>query len=187
MTDVTKIQAGANRFWGPLSRLGVLLAAWVFGLDQLSKFWILKIVNLDERPPIQITPFADLAMAWNEGVSYGLLTTNAQMVLVVMSLVITAVLWIWLARAAHPLSAAALGLIIGGALGNVLDRLIYGAVADFFSFHAFGFYWYIFNVADVWIAVGVGLILIESFFPTLFAHRGEENSGSDGPAGSQGS
>jgi len=169
VTDVTKIQAGANRFWGPLSRLGVLLAAWVFGLDQLSKFWILKIVNLDERPPIQITPFADLAMAWNEGVSYGLLTTNAQMVLVFMSLVITAVLWIWLARAAHPLSAAALGLIIGGALGNALDRVLHGAVADFVHLHWGSWSWYIFNIADVAIVAGVVLLVYDGFRP--HAHR----------------
>ncbi len=71
VTEASKMQAGASRFWGPLSRLGALIAVWVFGLDQLSKFWILKIVNLDERPPIQLTPFADLTMAWNEGCPTG--------------------------------------------------------------------------------------------------------------------
>jgi signal peptidase II len=157
--------AVTNRFWGPLSRLGLMLVLWVFALDQLTKFWILKVINLDERPPIQIMPFADLAMAWNEGVSYGLLTTNAQMVLVVMSLVITCVLWLWLARTETPLSASALGLIIGGALGNALDRVLHGAVADFVHLHWGSWSWYIFNVADVAIVAGVVLLVYDGFRP----------------------
>lgn len=160
------------RFWGPLSRLGLLIAVWVFVLDQLSKFWILRIVNLDERPPIQIAPFADLAMAWNKGVSYGLLTTHAQQLLVLMSLFITAVLWIWLARAGTALAAAALGLIIGGALGNALDRVLHGAVADFVHLHWGTWSWYIFNVADVAIVAGVLLLLYDG----LGAGRGAQAS-----------
>lgn len=155
---------GVNLFWGPLSRLGLLAAAWVFFFDQLSKFWVLRIINLDERPPIQITPFLDLAMAWNEGVSYGLLTTSAQMVLVLMSLLITGLLVIWLARAAGPLSASALGLIIGGAVGNALDRILHGAVADFVHFHWGTWSWYIFNVADIAIVVGVLLLVYDGIW-----------------------
>lgn len=158
---MTALTAAANRFWGPLSRLGLMFAVWVFALDQLCKFWILKIVNLDERPPIQITPFADLAMAWNEGVSYGLLTTNAQMLLVALSLIITAALWLWLARSTTPLAATALGLIIGGALGNALDRVLHGAVADFVHLHWGTWSWYIFNVADVAIVAGVLLLVYD--------------------------
>jgi len=151
--------------WGALSRLGLLVAVWVFLLDQLSKFWILRIVNLDERPPIEITPFAELAMAWNEGVSYGLLTTSAQMILVLMSLLITGLLVIWLARATGPLSAAALGLVIGGALGNALDRILHGAVADFVHLHWGNWSWYIFNVADIAIVVGVVLLVYDGIWP----------------------
>lgn len=153
------------RFWGPLSRLGLMLAVWVFCLDQISKFWILKIVNLDERPPIQILPFADLAMAWNMGVSYGLLTTHAQLVLVGMSVLITVVLWIWLARATSALAATALGFIIGGALGNALDRLLHGAVADFVHLHWGTWSWYIFNVADIAIVAGVVLLVYDGLWP----------------------
>lgn len=154
-----------DRLWGPLSRLGALLAIWIFTIDQLSKFWILRIINLDERPPIQLTPFADLAMAWNEGVSYGLLSTDAQHVLVLMSLLITVLLWLWLARAITPLPAVALGLIIGGALGNALDRLLHGAVADFVHLHWGSWSWYIFNVADVAIVAGVVLLVYDGFRP----------------------
>ena len=77
------------------------------------------------------------------------------------------------------MTAIAIGLVIGGALGNVLDRFVYGAVADFFSFHAFGFYWYIFNVADIWIVVGVGLILLESVFPGVFGPVNSEQIDQD--------
>lgn len=74
------------------------------------------------------------------------------------------------------MTAVAIGLVIGGALGNVLDRFVYGAVADFFSFHALGFYWYIFNVADIWIVLGVALILLESVFPGVFGPVHAEQS-----------
>jgi signal peptidase II len=162
--DGVTAMALTARFRGPLTRLGLLLALWVFALDQISKFWILKIVNLDERTPIQLTPFADLAMAWNKGVSYGLLTTHAQLVLVLMSLFITAVLWIWLARATTALAASALGLIIGGALGNALDRVIHGAVADFVHLHWGPWSWYIFNVADIAIVAGVVLLVYDGLW-----------------------
>ncbi len=151
------------KFWGPLSRLGFVLAVWVFALDQISKFWILKVANLDERPPIQITPFLDLLMAWNEGVSYGLLTTRLQPVLVLVSLLICAVLLMWLARATAAIAAAALGLIIGGAIGNALDRLLHGAVADFVHLHWGSWSWYVFNVADIAIVAGVLLLVYDGF------------------------
>ena len=157
--------ARTNLLWGAMSRLGLLVATWVFLLDQVTKFWILRIIDLDGRPPIQITPFLDLAMAWNEGVSYGLLTTSAQMILVLMSLLITGLLVIWLARATGPLSASALGLVIGGALGNALDRVIHGAVADFVHLHWGTWSWYIFNVADIAIVVGVVLLVYDGLWP----------------------
>jgi signal peptidase II len=162
----------ADTFWengvngglmsGPLTRLGLLIAALVFAFDQLSKYWVLKIVNLDEREPIQITPFLDLAMAWNKGVSYGLLTTHMQGLLVALSLAITAMLVIWLTKADKPLAAASYGLLIGGALGNALDRLVHGAVADFVHLHWGTFSWYIFNIADIAIVAGVAVLLYEA-------------------------
>jgi signal peptidase II len=88
-----------------------------------------------------------------------------QGILVAMSLLISGVLWIWLARAATPLAAAALGLIIGGALGNALDRLLHGAVADFVHLHWGTFSWYIFNVADIAIVAGVILLVYDGLWP----------------------
>ena len=160
----------SRQFSGPLTRLGLIVAALVFVADQLTKYWVLKIVNLDERPPIQLTPFADLAMAWNKGVSYGLLSTHMQELLVALSLAITVMLVIWLAKATKPLAAASFGMLIGGALGNALDRLLHGAVADFVHLHWGTFSWYIFNVADIAIVAGVALLLYDAFF-------GSEKSG----------
>jgi signal peptidase II len=149
---------------GPLTRLGLLIAALVFAFDQLTKFWILRVVNLDEREPIQIAPFLDLAMAWNKGVSYGLLSTHMQGLLVALSLAITVMLVVWLAKADKPLAAASFGLLIGGALGNALDRILHGAVADFVHLYWGTWSWYIFNVADIAIVAGVAVLLYDAFF-----------------------
>jgi signal peptidase II len=145
-------------------RLGLNIATLVFAADQLSKYWILNVINLDEREPIQITPFMDLAMAWNKGVSYGLLSTHMQGLLVALSVAIAIMLVFWLRKATKPLAAASYGMLIGGALGNALDRLLHGAVADFVLLHWGTFNWYIFNVADIAIVAGVALLLYDAFF-----------------------
>ena len=147
-----------------LVRLGLLIATLVFVADQLTKFYILRILNLDEREPIQLTPFMDLAMAWNKGVSYGLLSTHMQGLLVALSLAISIMLVFWLAKATKPLAAASFGMLIGGALGNALDRLLHGAVADFVLLHWGTWNWYIFNVADIAIVAGVALLLYDAAF-----------------------
>jgi signal peptidase II len=102
-------------------------------------------------------------MAWNKGVSYGLFAQNSttgRIVLIAISLAAVAGLMIWMANSLTRLASLSLGLIIGGALGNLTDRVVHGAVADFFHFHYAGFSWYIFNIADVAIVAGViGLIL----------------------------
>jgi signal peptidase II len=152
------------KFTGPLTRIGLLVAALVFASDQLTKYWILRIINLDEREPIQLTPFLDLAMAWNKGVSYGLLTTQLQYLLVALSVIIAAFIFTLLAKATKPLSAAGYGLLIGGALGNALDRMLHGAVADFVHLHWGTWSWYIFNVADIAIVAGVAVLLYDAVF-----------------------
>jgi signal peptidase II len=150
------------KFWGRLAPLGLALAALSFGFDQSIKWWLLYVVDLPTIREIKVTPFFDLVMAWNHGVSYGLLTTHTQGLLIASSLLISAVLWIWLCRTNRPLTAAALGLVLGGALGNALDRAVHGAVADFFLLHWGDINWYVFNPADMAIVAGVGLLLYES-------------------------
>ena len=150
------------KIWSRLAPLALGLAALSFGFDQTIKWWLLNIVHMEERRQISITPFFDLVMAWNRGVSYGLLTTNTQGLLIIVSILIALALWIWACRSHRPTTVAALGIIIGGALANALDRAVHGAVADFFLLHWGDWNWYIFNPADMAIVAGVGLLLYES-------------------------
>jgi signal peptidase II len=150
--------------WGPLTRQGLIVAALVCAIDQAFKTWMIHGFDIAARRQVELTPFFDLVMAWNYGVSYGLFaqdTALGQWLLVGVKALAVIVFWVWLARSERPLVAIALGLVIGGALGNAIDRSIYGAVADFFYFHieSWDFHWYIFNLADVAITAGaIGLI-----------------------------
>lgn len=157
--------------WGPASGLGLATAAVVFVVDQAYKALMLygfDFLELGRDAYIYVAPFFDLRMVWNYGVSYGLFqqeTALGRWLLVGFNLLAAIGLWFWLARQRGGWDAFAIGLIIGGALGNALDRAIYGAVADFISLHAFGYYWYVFNIADMAIVVGVGLLFLSAFRP----------------------
>src|ERR1700733_12635311 len=98
----------ASRFWGALTPLGLGVAALTFGLDQTVKWWMLFVVDLPDIKTIDVTPFFALTMAWNKGVSYGLLTTHLQGALITISFLFCALLWIWLARSQSVLNAASL-------------------------------------------------------------------------------
>ena len=159
----------SHYLWGPLSGLGLALGAAVCLLDQALKVWLLFVFRLADRGTVAVAPFADLVLTWNTGISYGWLQQEGpfgQWALLVLKAVAVALLWIWLARAGSRLSAVALGLIIGGAIGNAIDRLAYGAVADFVLLYlrtpTWRFDWYVFNLADVAIVAGVVGLLYES-------------------------
>jgi signal peptidase II len=149
--------------------LGAWIAVAAFALDQASKNVLLYGFHFRALGPaarIAVTPFFDLVMVWNRGISYGLFQAGSMagmIVLTLFSLIAVAALCYWLSRVERIVLALGLGLVIGGALGNVIDRVIYGAVADFFHFYAFGHDWYVFNVADAAITVGVGLLLLDAF------------------------
>jgi signal peptidase II len=154
-------------FWGPLSPLGLGVAAVTLLIDQAHKAWMLYVYDIGSKGVITLAPFFDLVLVWNRGVSYGLFPQDSSLgrwALILFAFGAVVALAAWLARVASPLPAVAIGLIIGGALGNAIDRILYGAVADFFSFHAFGYQWYIFNVADTAIVAGVVGLLYESLF-----------------------
>lgn len=157
----------ARWLWGPYSALAFKVAAITFALDQAHKAWMLLIYRIQDKGRVTVTPFFDLVFVKNTGISYSLLDddgTHWQLLLAAFAVVASTALWVWLARAGTGrLMAWALGLIIGGALANGLDRVLIGGVADFFSLHAFGFYWYVFNIADVAIVAGVVALLYESF------------------------
>lgn len=152
-------------------RLGVIAAAITLVLDQVSKFWLVRVFDIAHRGTVKLTPFFDLVLAWNQGISFGWFQNDgptAQIVLMAIKAVAVVVLGVWMARSQTALATAALGLIIGGAIGNGIDRLAYGAVVDFALFHVqIGentFNWYVFNLADVAIVAGVAALLYDSFW-----------------------
>ncbi|MCB1522020.1 MAG: signal peptidase II [Hyphomicrobiaceae bacterium] len=153
--------------WGPYSAAALAVAASTFALDQAHKWWMLLGFGLRERGRTEILPFLDVVFAKNIGVSYSLFQLDSQTGQIALSLFAAAVslaLWVWLARSGTSrLMGVSLGLIIGGALGNALDRLIVGGVIDYISLHAFGYYWYIFNIADAAIVAGVVGLLYDSY------------------------
>ena len=150
-----------------MSALGLGIAVLIVVVDQAHKWWMLGVYDIQNKGRVPVTPFLDLVFVKNTGISYSLLDGSSygwQLVLALFSIIVSTALWVWLAMAGTGrLMAWALGLIIGGALGNGLDRVLIGGVADFYSFHAFGFYWYVFNIADVAIVAGVALLLYDSF------------------------
>ncbi|MCD1643315.1 signal peptidase II [Aurantimonas coralicida] len=145
-------------------RLGLPIAAAWFLIDQVSKWWIINSVM---QPPrvIPVTEFFNLVLWHNTGVSFGLFGDTSPWMLMIFTLAMVIGLIIWLMRAANRLTAIALGLIIGGALANILDRLRHGAVTDFLDFYVAAYHWPAFNLADVGIVSGVSLLLLESVWP----------------------
>jgi signal peptidase II len=158
-----------NYFYGPCTRVGLLAAAIACTLDQASKLYLLFVFDLANRGSVPILPFLDFVLVRNTGISYGLFQQEGplgQWVLLALKAAAIAFLWIWLARSATRLTALSLGLIIGGAIANAIDRVTYGWVADFVHFHIvtadWRFSWYVFNLADVAIVAGVVGLLYES-------------------------
>jgi signal peptidase II len=152
-------------------RPGVIAAVAVLALDQASKLWLLRVFDIGHRGAVKVTPFFDLVLAWNTGISYGWFQNESaagQAVLLAIKVVAVIILAIWMARSRTLIATIALGLIIGGAVGNAIDRFAYGAVVDFALFHVqIGentFNWYVFNLADVAIVAGVAALLYDSFY-----------------------
>jgi signal peptidase II len=168
--------ASARYLWGPLTATGLATAAAACALDQAVKLWLLFVFQLADRGRVALAPFVDLVLTWNTGISYGWFQQEGpfgQWALLTLKAIAVALIWIWLARAETRPTALGLGLIIGGALGNAIDRLAYGAVADFVLLHietaSWRFHWYVFNLADVAIVAGVAVLLYESLAGTRAA------------------
>ena len=148
-----------------MMRIGLLAGGIVLILDHLTK-WIIRDVVLDDARYIEITGFFNLVEAWNRGVSFGLFASSSAWTPVLLSalaIAISIVLLVWLRKAETLLLSIALGIVIGGAVGNVIDRILWGHVFDFLDFHIAGYHWPAFNVADSAITIGVALILIDGF------------------------
>lgn len=147
-------------------RLGFVIAILIVAFDQLTKWWVLADL-MDPPQIVAVTSFFNLVLVWNRGVSFGLFDSDSHwgpILLSALALTISAVLVVWLRRVGGRLPAVAIGMVLGGAVGNVIDRIRFGAVVDFLDFHAFGYHWPAFNVADSAISIGVGLLLYDGLF-----------------------
>jgi len=147
-----------------LKTLGILSGLIVLAADQASKWWILRRVDLPEIRQIVLLPVLNLTMVWNRGVTFGLFTGPGHWNALILSAVALAVvigLGIWLTYAESRWTAIALGAIGGGAIGNIIDRLRFGAVVDFIDAHVGIWHWYVFNVADAAIVCGVAALTLD--------------------------
>jgi signal peptidase II len=150
-------------------RPGLIFAAAALALDQASKFYFYDLLVADGRGAIEVLPFFNLVTVKNYGISFGMFNSGSaggSIIFVSLAVVIVAALLVWLRNVTSSLVAAALGLVIGGAIGNVIDRLRLGAVFDFLDFHIGNWHWPAFNVADSAICIGVFLLCIDALFLT---------------------
>lgn len=158
-TRVRQFLRPGRAFWP-----GITLAISIIALDQLSKWWIVHRV-MDPPRVIEVAPFFNLVMTWNPGVSFGMLQdigAAATWLLPAVAAVVVSILLVWLYRVQRMLLGCALALIVGGAIGNVIDRIMYGAVADFLDFHVSGWHWPAFNAADAAITVGAVMVVTDA-------------------------
>jgi signal peptidase II len=150
----------------PLRRLALALVLVLFLADQLFKYWILEGLNLPEVGSIPLLPFFSLTMVWNPGISMGMFRADTDLgrwMLVGFTALVALLVAVWLWREKSRINAIPLAMILGGALGNIVDRIRFGAVADFFHIHVGSWSFYVFNVADAAITLGVIALLIAPF------------------------
>jgi signal peptidase II len=167
---------GIGEQGGPMNRpnllpLGLIAGLIVLAADQLAKWWVLNVLGLPELRQVVLLPVLNLTMVWNQGVTFGLLNglgTWGHAVLAVVAVCVVIALGFWLRRAENKLVAGAIGAIAGGAIGNVIDRVRFGAVVDFIHAHVEtpwgNFSWYVFNLADAAIVCGVAVLIFEAQF-----------------------
>ena len=150
---------------GTYMRLGLTLAGVIIAADQATKAWALDRL-FETREFIVALPFLNFVPVWNRGVSFGMLSSAeewAPYALAGFATLVSIALLVWLFRADRRFLAIGLAAVIGGAIGNVIDRLRFGAVVDFIDIHAAGYHWPAFNIADAAITLGVIVLLIDSF------------------------
>lgn len=149
------------------ARQGLAVAVAVLLADQASKFWLIDLLTSDGGRSFRFGPVFNLVMVWNPGVSFGLFASDSnamRWILTAVSVAVAAGLVVWLVRGTNRWLAIALGLVIGGAAGNAIDRVVHGRVADFFDFHVGAWHWPAFNLADSAIVVGVVMLVLDSLF-----------------------
>lgn len=167
---ISRVRSSKLRGFG----IGLLISLLALVLDQASKLIMIEILSSPSRI-IPVTPFFNLVLGFNRGVSFGFLGglgSWGPVVLSSLAIVIVGFLFIWLWKAERALDGAAISLIIGGALGNVLDRVRVGAVTDFLDFFVGPYHWPAFNLADTGIFIGAGILIVQSFRPVGKTNQG---------------
>lgn len=156
---------------------GIVIAMIAISLDQYSKYFIFDFLTQKETHMLAITPFFNLVMVRNYGVSFGMFDglTYGYLILSGIALSITVVLLIWMYKAQSFYYSTALGLIIGGAIGNIIDRMLYGSVADFLDFYIGNYHWPAFNIADSTVFIGVVMLLFENIFTNKRGNNEQKN------------
>jgi len=145
----------------------LVLGLAVLQIDRLVKVALVNRFMVEREPwPVEVTSYFNLVMVWNRGISFGLFQSEetGRWLLVGLAGLVSLALVVWIWRAANLWVGAALGLVLGGAIGNAWDRFLWGGVADFFDAHAFGYHFWAFNIADVGISVGVIMLVLDSLF-----------------------
>ena len=142
------------------------IAVLIFTLDRLSKYFILKLSNSVEEFNIPVTSFLNFNLVWNNGIAFGLFSFNEQFYYNIITLVIIIITLVILFFAIKSAGVEKIGfsMIFGGSLGNIFDRLYYSAVVDFIDFHINNIHWFIFNIADIFICLGVIMLIMLEFF-----------------------
>jgi signal peptidase II len=161
-----------------IKQLGVTLILGVVALDQLSKYWVVNVLRLPEVGKIELSSVFDLTMVWNYGVSFGAFKADAsweRWALVGLSCIIAGIFSVWMMRTTSRNSVLAIALVIGGAIGNVIDRVRFGAVADFMDFSALHFPW-VFNIADSAITLGAILLALDMILNPDPAPQSKQNA-----------
>ena len=147
--------------------VNIIIITIIFLVDRISKFYILKIAEVESSVDIYITPYLNLFLIWNKGIAFGLLSVNESMIYNIITLIIGLIIIVILLLMLKNdnIQRYFLALVAGGAIGNLYDRIVYTAVPDFIDLHFHGFHWFVFNIADIFISVGVScLILVELFY-----------------------
>ena len=157
---------------------GITLALFFMAADLYSKYYFFAFLDnlVSEKviyyPVFEITSFFNLVQVWNKGVSFGIMNdlNNGKILIICLNILITSVLLVWLFKNTHKYLTIAISFIIGGALGNLVDRIMHHAVADFLDFHISGYHWPAFNLADSFVFIGVFMLLFENYTRTTFRY-----------------
>ena len=138
----------------------------IFLADRVSKIYILKIAELENRVDIYLNTYLNLYLIWNKGIAFGLLSFNEIHIynIITVIIIIISITIMWMAVTSVSLKKYSLLVVFGGSLGNLFDRVYYSAVPDFIDFHINGFHWFIFNVADIFITIGVICLIFDELF-----------------------